>query len=499
MKFKFKEYITEAIGIETVKKAIVGKPIWDYKNELVDEFDGRYRKIIGKIEPDDTMLDVHPLYNTLEKMFVNNGYVLTKVSYVKGYVTKGKQQFKIGKILQKWGKQQNDSIFKDYVNGLLDAFRDDPLRQQNRKPYLVVVSKHPYDVLGASTDRNWTSCVNLGGGIIYDSKKEESKGMNSDRLVNSLHTPFMVSYLVDPDDVNTQGKIMIQRPLSRILIYPFVAKDKPYHEYFDYNWSIGDIYGILHQKFTNIVYSWVQELNETSSDSERFERINDVYYDSFDEELVKTYMDLDEIEEWFDQNVNKKSITIGSIEQDWEGGNYSSYYIYDLKLENFIEKEHFEHDIMMDKFFFDNFFIPAVTELLMGSYFSRIYDEGGDLDIYEIYDDTGTVHLDKIPIRGLPYKLEQEYGSEEDIFEEYGPNGLFYVMLDSLRKYSLNDVGVEQSNVDSNLSGYFEGFIKMVSEKLLENDIDPDIKNWRELDKDILEEIQEELLLEFQM
>jgi len=255
---------------------------------------------------------------------------------------------------------------------------------------------------------------------------------------------------------------------------------------------------VSHNKFSSIVYEWVSELNESYSESERFERLDDVYYDQFDESLVKTYMDLDEIEEWFDQNVNKETLTIGSVEEDWVGGS-SRYYIYDLKLENFIEKGHFEHEIMKDKPFFDNFFIPAITELLMSSYLSHIYEELDDISIYRIYDDTGTIHFDKIPIRGVPPYLERMHGGEDEILEEYGPNGLFYVMLDFLRKYSLNDVGVEQSNVDSNLSGYFEGFERMVGEKLLENDIDPDIKNWRELDRDVLEEIHDELLLNFQM
>jgi hypothetical protein len=300
MKVKFKEYITEAIGIETVRKAIVDKPIWDYKNELVDEFDGRYRKIIGKIEPDDTMLDNHPLYNKLEQLFTDFKYILTKDSYIRGYVTKDKQQFKIGKLLKKLRPAYSDSPQYD---GIADSFRDDPLRQQNRKPYLVVVSKHPYDVLGASTDRNWNSCVNLGGGIVYDSKKEATKGMNAERLIDSLYSPFMVAYLVDPDDVNIQGKIMIQRPLSRILIYPFKGNESD-EDNIDYNWSIGDMYGINHTKFYDIVYSWVEELNESLGESEIYKRIDDVYYDNFNEELVRTWYSSEELLDQYNEYSN---------------------------------------------------------------------------------------------------------------------------------------------------------------------------------------------------
>ena len=30
--------------------------------------------------------------------------------------------------------------------------------------YLMVISKHPYDIGGMSTNRSWTSCMNLRGG-----------------------------------------------------------------------------------------------------------------------------------------------------------------------------------------------------------------------------------------------------------------------------------------------------------------------------------------------
>jgi hypothetical protein len=38
----FKKFITEAVGIETVKKALVGQPVWDYKNELIANVRGKY-------------------------------------------------------------------------------------------------------------------------------------------------------------------------------------------------------------------------------------------------------------------------------------------------------------------------------------------------------------------------------------------------------------------------------------------------------------------------
>ena len=503
MSLKFKEYITEAIGIEIVKKALVGKPIWDYKTQLTEEFDGKYRKIIGRIEPDISMLDNHPIYNRMVDIFGFRKYTITKDGYVGGYVTKDKQQYKIGKLLNKWNQDKSDDEYGK-LNKLIDSFRDDPLRQQNRKPYLVVVSKHPYDVMGASTDRNWTSCVNLGGGIIYNKAKtkvEKEKGLNADRLLDSLHTPFMVAYLVDPDDVNTQGKIMIQRPLSRILIYPFKAKSDESHddEEFDYNWSIGDVYGIKSEKFRSIVYNWVEELNQTYSESERFEKMSDVYYDSFDESLVRTYLDLEEIEDLFNEEANRQNLNFGSIEEIWEG-SASSFYIYDLKLETFIEKVYLNNEFTSDKEYSENFFIEMIKNLLRMSMFSRFYGDIDDLDIFRIYDDTGTVHMDRIPIRGIPESIRQFYDyQEEELQEEYGPNFEFFVLLDYLSKYSHIDVGVDSSDLNTNLEMYFEQIRPIVSDKLLEQGIDPDPKNWKQLNEDVFREVHESITDQFRM
>lgn len=199
---KFKKYLTEAINIDTVKKALVGQPIWDYKNMFNEIFDNKYRKIIGRIEPDESFLEEHKLFLDLEELFTYRRYLLTKESYIKGFVTQDKQQYKIGKLLNKWYQEDDDEDLLNY----LESFRDDPLRKKSRKPYLVVVSKHPYDVLGASTDRHWVSCINLGGAIIYTKEKddrEKSKQMNAENLVNSLNNPYMVAYLVDPDDSNS--------------------------------------------------------------------------------------------------------------------------------------------------------------------------------------------------------------------------------------------------------------------------------------------------------
>jgi hypothetical protein len=485
----FKQYITEAIGIETVKKAIVGKPIWDYKNELVDEFGGKFRKVIGRIEPNiERDLDEHPLYNQLEKIFIDDGYILTKSGYVKGYVTKAKQQFKIGKLLQKWGK--NDIIDgKSY----LEAFRDDPLRQTNRKPYLVVVSKHPYDVLGASTDRHWVSCINLGGAINYEKEKteeEKRKQMNADRLVESLHQPMMVAYMVDPDDVNAEGKVMIQRPLGRILIYPFKSEEGDI-----YNWSVGDIYGVQSSEFGNIVREWVEGLNREREYEGIFKRIEDVFYDSYDEDIVRTSRTPDEIFEDLDQVMTHIKIQDGIIEE-WNSKLHSSEYVlHGVILNNFVDKENMQSVLWKDSKFYDNYIIPYILEFMLHTNIITLFGDNIDyLSIFRIYDNTGSIHLDSIPIRYIENYIENDYG-QEDAIETYGNSYQLEIFAIVLQQID-NEFEYYKGHFNNYFNDFMEEMGKFIQESLVEQNIDPDLKNWEQVDNDALYEKTDELKLD---
>jgi hypothetical protein len=482
----FKKFITEAVGIETVKKALVGQPIWDYKNELVDEFGGKFRKVIGRIEPNiERDLVEHPLYNKLEKLFVDNKYILTKESYIKGYVTKDKQQFKIGKLLQKWSSQQQNDIFKNYVLELLESFRDDPLRQTNRKPYLVVVSKHPYDVLGASTDRNWVSCINLGGAINYEKEKteeEKRKQMNADRLVESLHQPMLVSYMVDPDDVNAQGKVMIQRPLSRILIYPFKSEKGNI-----YNWSMGNNdYGLKSSEFVDIVREWVEELNIARPIEDGiFKQIEDVFYDDYDENMVRTSKHPEEIFEDLEQTLTNIDIQDGIIEEWNSKLQRPEFVLHGLILNKFIRKEHMQSELWSDHMFYDDFIIPFITQFLAQTDMFNLFGDHIDyMGIFRIYDDTGSIHMEGIPIKFIDDYVERDYG-QEDALEEYGPYYQSEIFAQVLKMFD-NTYDYYKNLFNDQFKNYIEELSKLIQDELIEAGIDPNLKNWEQIDRDTL-------------
>ena len=105
----------------------------------------------------------------------------------------GKRTTRIGKLLSK---------DKD----ILRAFESDPKRKGNKVAQgelVVVISRHPYDVIGMSFDRGWTSCMNL------------KDGSNKKYLKDAIKAGVLVSYLVKATDAN------INNPIARILLVPY--------------------------------------------------------------------------------------------------------------------------------------------------------------------------------------------------------------------------------------------------------------------------------------
>ncbi len=126
-----------------------------------------------------------------------NKYVLD--NYLLGTVIMpdGKRTTKIGKILSDQPE-------------LKKLFDNDPARRSARNlregEMLTVISRHPYDILGISFDRGWTSCTNLKGG-------EEAQSLRS-----SIRYGLLAAYLVKATDKN------INTPLARILVRPYFNK-----------------------------------------------------------------------------------------------------------------------------------------------------------------------------------------------------------------------------------------------------------------------------------
>lgn len=119
-------------------------------------------------------------------------------------IDKHKRTVRLGKILS---RQEE----------LKKLFDNDPARRQvvtaSRGKKLVCISMHPYDIAGMSTDRGWTSCMNLNDGV---NKKYVAKDVKANTLI---------AYLVDANDKN------INRPISRVLAKSFTDKKKTVQSY----------------------------------------------------------------------------------------------------------------------------------------------------------------------------------------------------------------------------------------------------------------------------
>jgi hypothetical protein len=152
--------------------------------------------------------------------------------YVAGlaYSPEKRQTIKIGKVLAKLKRDD-----------LLQRFNNDSRREGTKNQYVVVISRHPYDIAGMSTDRGWTSCMNL------------KTGVNRRYVPLDVKHGSVVAYVTTADDKN------LNNPTGRVLIKPF------YNTYSSENqvlFGIEDrIYGTNVDGFLSIVIDWVNMAN----------------------------------------------------------------------------------------------------------------------------------------------------------------------------------------------------------------------------------------------
>lgn len=186
----------------------------------------------------------------IAQVLADNGFEIQ--DYVKGIVfnKEKKQSIKIGKVLNKLGRQD-----------LMQKFNNDSRREGTKNKYVVVISRHPYDIAGMSTDRGWTSCMNLKNGI------------NRHYVPLDVEKGSVVAYVTTTDDKN------LNNPTGRVLIKPF------YDEYSDdgkvYFGIENQVYGTNVPGFTDAVSKWVNMVNT------KYNGLTDVAIVKMDRELYK--------------------------------------------------------------------------------------------------------------------------------------------------------------------------------------------------------------------
>ena len=209
--------LQEALPLSTAKK-YTKMSNKKYKELYPDIFkDGKDRQFFPfqvTLKPEDSII-----YKDVEKVMNNRGYKIT--DYKGGYAVKvkehdddgnpvlGKNKEKIGGLIKdfikaesEWGYDGNYDFTSQNIQTiemLYEAFVSDPFRSGGGE-YNIVISRHPYDIAGMSTDRFWDSCMAIGQkqSIIYN--KEIGEGMNSHYLPKDIEAGTLVAYLVNKNE-----------------------------------------------------------------------------------------------------------------------------------------------------------------------------------------------------------------------------------------------------------------------------------------------------------
>jgi hypothetical protein len=303
--------LNEAISISKFKDILKDVELWDYKNTFKEQFNGKHRKIIGKYgesngkkvsDEDVIRISKNHTYRIIHTFLASHDIQTSPELYADntGMDSRGrpvKLVKALKKILSKFeGGDEVSGDPDDYIEAeaMLDyavdyqtQLRDQEFSSGINEPRHVVISKHPYDVIGGSTDRDWTSCIQQTNKR-YNSKKMDADhteaGCNAQTLAASLKYPYLAAYLVKESDLKS-GKDMLKKPLSRIMIYPAA---KVYGEGPEFEYIMGeDIHGRAEDDFYEIVEKFVEdELNFEidRSGEDGYDRAEGAYYDQLSRE-----------------------------------------------------------------------------------------------------------------------------------------------------------------------------------------------------------------------
>lgn len=227
----------------------------------------------------------------IEKTLDNAGFYIT--DYRAGIAMKkakpGEQkdlrQIKIGKIL---GKLNKHELLKQFNERLGTSKKD----IQNIQ-FEFCITHNPYDIAGMSTDRNWTSCMNLDDGDYKDTP------------LYQVQYGGMVAYLISSEDKN------IEKPFARIAIKRFIPEDYEYDEdeasskfiFLAENRIYGDVDLADELNFQEELIKILEKSNSLTSDNEFDDYIRDdedsysdtygdsVYYMKYNTDLSKLTLD----------------------------------------------------------------------------------------------------------------------------------------------------------------------------------------------------------------
>lgn len=239
---RIRDLLTEALTIKQAKPYVKA---WDPNfHKQVFEKELRKDKHAYRIYlPFETnkhkQIHISPeLLSYLQSAIPNKPYTTDAENYSQGLayeVANPTRKLGIGKMLARSESQESDQRRKSQLQALKKKFDADPQRAAHKADKLIVISRHPYDVAGMSTDRGWASCMDIVDGI------------NREYVLTDVKKGSIIAYLINSTDLN------INRPLARILIKPYHQKDNP-----ESLVMMGDmVYGTAPPEFKQQVDAWI--------------------------------------------------------------------------------------------------------------------------------------------------------------------------------------------------------------------------------------------------
>lgn len=159
----------------------------------IDDHDKKFNRIYFdlKVNRDNFQIVVPDEITDFFKWY---GYPI--IDYEKGLCRdKDGRQIRIGKLLTKLGE---DKLLKTYNQSKSDTLK-------NTDDLQIVISRHPYDIIGMSTNRGWTTC--------HDLNDKRYGGRHLHNISSDLKKGTLVAYLIRKSDRN------ISNPISRCLLF----------------------------------------------------------------------------------------------------------------------------------------------------------------------------------------------------------------------------------------------------------------------------------------
>ena len=192
---------------------------------------------------------------------------------------------------------------KKKIDDLLKLYDEIPevrqFRENKTKTYYIVFSKHAYDIAGMSTNRGWSSCMNL------------YQGINKHYLQYDVTDGTMIAYLVANDDLN------ITRPIARVAIKPFVNTDDATDVFYE---PEEKVYGSPPHTFLEAVDKIMNEAQPGKTG--RFKMVDTLYCDS---KRQVTKYGTDNIEQLVANMLNRKQVATTTDEVYYILDNYAVY------------------------------------------------------------------------------------------------------------------------------------------------------------------------------